>query len=267
MTWETSPDVGEFLARADGMLTRDPVRNTVLLTEAHFWRRLSDPPIGARFGWWVERDAVRAGFVHVPEHDPLCSPLTAASAAALPHVLADGTGLGVDERDVDAVVEAWRVVGRSVRPRRRVTVLRLGELRTRELPEGISRVAYHGDLPLLRDWFRMFQERFPTDPSHVEFVIDHPLEEGGIVIWEVEGRPVAMSSRTPEVGGMVRMGLAFQPDGGSSYAQAAFAVGCAEARTARHVLVLSGSPELAAVHRALGFAPVLDRVVLDLGTA
>jgi hypothetical protein len=126
-------------------------------------------------------------------------------------------------------------------------------------------VANTSDLPLLRSWFTIFRERYPDAPSHVQFVIDHPLQEGGIIVWEVHGRPVAMASRTPEVFGMVRMGLAFQPTEGTAYANAAFVIGCAEAaRTAEHVLVLSGSPASTAAYKSLGFAPILDRVVLEV---
>ena len=122
-----------------------------------------------------------------------------------------------------------------------------------------------GDLPLLRSWFKLFQERHPDDPSHVEFVVDHPLSEGGVIVWEVHGDPVAMASRTPTVAGMTRMGLAFQPTEGTAYSDAAFIRGCAEAaRRADHVLVLSGDPESTAAYRSLGFAPVLDRALLEV---
>jgi hypothetical protein len=117
----------------------------------------------------------------------------------------------------------------------------------------------------LRSWFRLFQERHPADVSHVEFVVDHPLGEGGITVWQVDSRPVAMASRTPEVAGMVRMGLAFQPTKGTTYANAAFDVGCVQAaRTAEHVLVLSGTLEATAEYQSLGFACVHDRVVLQV---
>ena len=122
------------------------------------------------------------------------------------------------------------------------------------------------DLPLLRSWFEIFRERQPHDHSHVEFVVDHPLGEGGIIVWEVLGRPVAMASADTRRGGrgMTRMGLAFQPTEGTTYSDAAFISGCAEAaRTADHVLVLSGHPGSTAAYRSLGFAPVLDRVLLE----
>jgi hypothetical protein len=61
------------------------------------------------------------------------------------------------------------------------------------------------------------------------------------------------------------MGLAFQPSAGTRYADAAFQAACVEAaRTAEHVLVLSGAPESTAAHQSRGFVPVLERVLLDV---
>ncbi len=264
VTWVTTTEVGRFLGEVGPFLASDPIANTVLLTEACFWRRLSNPAPGARFGWWVEGNDAHGAFVHIPNHAPVCSPLSAASIADLPDVLASANRLGVQARDVAAVTAAWRAHGQVLWPRPRITLLRLHDVPARALPRGAPRLATTSDIPLLRSWFKLFQERHPDDASQVEFVIDHPLEEDGIILWEVEGRPVAMASRTPKVAGMVRMGLAFQPTGGTTYADAAFDIGCAEAaRTAEHVLVLSGTPESTAAFRSLGFEPVLDRVVLE----
>jgi hypothetical protein len=265
VTWTITTEVGRFLAEGMPFLVSDPVANTVLLTEAHFWRRLSNPVPGARFGWWAEGDKAHGAFVHIPEHAVVCSPLDPASIADLPGVLANASHLGVEARDVDAVTAAWRAKRQVLRPRARITLLRLHDFRSRAFPEGAPRLAIAGDLPLLRSWFQLFQEQNPDDASHVEFVVDHPLEEGGVTLWEVDSRPVAMASRTSEVAGMVRMGLAFQPTRGNRYADAAFDVGCAEAaRTAEHVLVLSGTPEATTENQSLGFTPVQERVVLEV---
>lgn len=156
--------------------------------------------------------------------------------------------------------------GRTLRSRSRVTLLRLGQtgIRARRQPEGHHRPAEVGDLPLLRSWFAAFRTQHPEDHSHVAFVIDHPLDDEGLLIWEVGGRPVAMASRTPRNAGMVRMGLAFEPGEGTTYADAAFDVACAEAaRVADTVLVLSGSPEATETYRALGFDSATERVVLQ----
>jgi hypothetical protein len=265
VTWVTTAEAGRFLAEAEPFLLSDPVANNVLLTEARFWLWLSDPAPGARFGWWAEGNGTHGAFVDIPDHAPVCSPLSAASIADLAGELGNATSLGVQVRDVAAVTQAWRAQGQVLRPTMRMTLLRLDSLRAPALPMGTARVADASDLPLLRSWFKLFQKRHPDDPSRVEFVVDHPLGEGGIIVWEVHGRPLAMASRTPEVAGMTRMGLAFQPTQGTTYSDNAFVSACVEAaRRADHVLVLSGTPRSTAAYRSLGFAPVLDRVVLEV---
>lgn len=266
MSWVTTTEVDCFLAEAKQFLFSDPVANTMLLTEARFWSWLPAPVHGVRFGWRVEGSEAHGALVHIPDHAPICSPLSAASVVDLSGELAFAPRLGVPARDVAVVTAAWPAALRRVlRPSARITLLRVHDLRAQTAPTGAPRVADTSDLPLLRSWFGLFRERHPDDPSHVEFVIDHPLQEGGVIVWEVHGRPVAVASRTPEVAGMVRMGLAFQPTEGTLYANAAFVVGCAEAaRTAEHVLVLSGTPGSTAAYRLLGLKPVLDRVVLEV---
>ncbi len=265
MTWLTTADVDHFLAEAGQFLRTDPVASNVLLTEACFWQRLADRP-EARFGWWVRGGVTRAAFVDVPDHSPVCSLLDDASVHDLPAVL-DSDRVAVDGRDERSVTAAWRAHGRTLDTAARLTLLRLDRLdglTARPAPEGSARLADASDLPLLCSWFRLFQERHPDDASDPAFVVDHPIADEGVVIWEVNGAPVAMCSRTPREAGMVRMGLAFQPDGGDTYAEAAFDAGCARAaQVADHVLVLAGSPELTASYRSRGFEHELDRVLLQ----
>jgi hypothetical protein len=265
VTWVTTADVDQFLTETDALLAADPVANSMLLTEARFWSRLSVPEPAASFGWWTEHGRAQAAFVHIPDHAAICSPLTAASTESLPLVLAPGTRLGVQARDAAAVTASWRAHRLQMRPIGRLNLLELQDFRPQSRPAGAPRPARGSDLSLLRAWFALFQARHPEDPSHVEFVVDHPLEDGGLVVWEVEGRPVGMASRTPAVAGMVRMGLAFQPTEGTTYADAAFDAACVTSRAAfDHVLVLSGNAATTAAHRSRGFEPVLDRVVLEL---
>jgi hypothetical protein len=265
MGWVTTTDVGEFLAVAGPFLDADPVANTALLTEAHFWSQLSERVPAARFGWYAEATEVLAAFVDIPNHPPICSPLSTEAIADLPRHLPHAGRVAVQARDAASVAAAWQATrGRVLRPSAPTALLRLQDFRPQPLPTGTARVADAGDLPLLRNWFGLFQQQFPDDPSHVEFVVDQPLRDGGVVVWELQGRPVAMASRTPMVAGMVRMGLAFQPIEGSTYADACFAVASEEAaRTAEHVLVFSASPDSTATYSSLGFAFVLERVVLE----
>jgi hypothetical protein len=267
VTWHTTAEVEWFLDAARALLEDDPVANNALLTEAVFWSRLSDREPGARFGWWAD-SRTGAAWVHLPDHVVLLSPLPSRTVADLPRALAGATGLGVRADDVPAVTAAWQAAGSALTPVARFTILRLGDLHCPAVPEGASRHATAADLPVLRNWFELFRRRHPEDPSHVAFVVDQPLAAGGIVVWEVGGRPVAMASRTPLVAGLVRMGLAFQPSEGRSYADAAFLAGCADAqRTAAHVLVISGDPDDTARYRSVGFEPAGERVVLRVSPA
>lgn len=264
MTWVTTADVGHFLRHAEPLLAADPVANSVLLTEARFWSRLSVPEPGAVFGWWAEDGSARAAFVYIPDHSVLCSPLAAASTESLPLVLETEARLGVHDADAGAVIAVWRALGQLLRPAARLNLLELQHLHPQSRPEGAPRFAEDRDLPLLRSWFALFRERHPEDASRVEFVVDHPVEDGALVIWEVDGEPVAMASRTPVVAGMTRMGLAFQPAEGTTYADAAFDAACVAAQSAAdHVLVLSGNDVATAAYESRGFEPVLHRVVLE----
>ena len=264
MPWTTTTEAKRFLDETGSFLASDVVANAVLLTEAAFWSRLSDPAPPARFGWWADTGAIEGAFVHLPDHPVVCSPLGKASARDLPLVLQDVTWLGVDERNAAEVAAAWlRVHALVLRSGLPITVLRLVDLPAPPVSAGVPRVAGQDDLPLLRSWFSLFRERFPHDPSHVAFVIHQPLEAGSLILWEVNGSPVAMSSRTPHIAGMVRMGLTFQPTEGSTHAKAAFAAGCASAaREAEHVLVLTADSDARAECEALGFIEVSHRIAL-----
>lgn len=265
MSWTTTRDVDRFLERAADFLAEDVVANNALLTEARFWSRLPDGGDGACFGWW-EQDTVAGAFVLLPDHPVLCSPLQRSAASELPAALPDTDLVGVDATDVGAVTEAFAARGRPFRARSRLSLLRLGQtsIRARPRPDGHPRLADAHDLPVLRNWFAAFREQHPEDHSHVAFVIDEPLADHGLLVWDVGGHPVAMASRTPRIAGMVRMGLAWQPGEGTRYADAAFDAACAEAaRVADTVLVLSGSPEATFTYRSLGFDLARERVVLQ----
>jgi len=262
--WVITTEVDQFLAKAGQFLESDAVANNALLTEARFWSRLPSEPVGGFFGWWVEGSEVEAAFVHLPDHAVICSRLSRSAAADLTGAVPGADCVGVQAADVETVTDAFAAQGRVLQPAASLTLLRLhAPVRARAIPDGRPRPAELRDLPVLRAWFKLFQQRHPSDRSHVAFVIDQPLDDGGVTVWERRGQPVAMASRTPQVAGMVRMGLAFQPSKGTAYAAAAFDAACADAaRTAETVLVLSGTAEDTATYTSLGFVTVLDRVVL-----
>lgn len=269
MTWSTTPDAAAFLDVAGAHLTSDRVAHDPLLTEADHWRALNPPRNEGVFGWWADGSTVSAACVLLPDHALLCSRLTGEQAVALAALLPGADTWGVDGRDAEAVEDALRAAGHDVRRLAERQLLRLeGPLRPRPAPPGDARRAEERDLPLLHDWFAQFRARHPEDTSDREFVVDRPLADGGVTIWERDGVPTAMASRTPFVAGATRMGLAFQPAPGHEHADAAFEAAATGAATSGRgaVLALTASDEQTDRLDSLGFVPRARRVVLSLQT-
>jgi hypothetical protein len=160
----------------------------------------------------------------------------------------------VDSRDLSAATRIW-----GAGTENRITLYRLGTLQAQPRPEGKARTATSADRERLADWYDRMMAASPGDPSDLAYVVDAPLSYGGITLWEVDGVPVAMAVRSRLVAGMVRLGAVYPDD---VHGRAAFAEACARAKQeAVHVLVFAPSPDNA-TYLDLGFAPVLDRVLL-----
>jgi hypothetical protein len=255
--WATSSDVGDFLAAAGGFLTANPVDHTVLLTEAAYLAARPSSATDQRYGWWkASTGAVAGAFLQAPKHPPVLSTMPGEAVESLVDVLLEPPALGVDGRLVDAATAAWR----GLRPHSRITLYRLGDLRAPQSPPGKARVATAADRDLLVSWFHQLMAAFPDDPSELAYVVDDPISYGGITMWEVDGVPRAMAGRSRMVAGMVRLGAVFAPqDGGDG--DAAFVAACKAAHQVASDILVFGQPDDPG-YRELGFAPILDRVML-----
>ena len=251
----------------DAHLAGDRVAHDPLLTEADHWSSLEPPREDGLFGWWADDTTVASACVLLPDHALLCSRLTGERAVALARLLPDAATWGIDERDAPAVETALRATRHEVRRVAERQLLRLeGPVRPRPAPPGRARRAEEWDLPLLHDWFAQFRARHLEDTSDREFVVDRPLADDGITVWEVDGEAVAMASRTPFVAGATRLGLAFQPTAGHEHAAAAYQAAATEAAASGRgeVLALSASDEQTERLDSLGFVPRARRVLLGL---
>ncbi|WP_155370554.1 GNAT family N-acetyltransferase [Catellatospora vulcania] len=272
MTWSTATDVHALLAAGGDFLRSRPVEHTVLLTEAAYLQARPSSAPDQAYGWWRDAHGEVAGaFLRAPGHPPILSAMPRAAVAALPEVLGEAEAVGVDGALLEQVSAAWRAA-RGVTPveRSRITLYRLERFTPPALPAGRARVAGSADRELLLSWFHDLMAAFPDDPSEAAYVIDDPLGFGGITLWEVAGRPVAMAGRSRLVAGMVRLGAVHAPGGDEAHAAAAFTAACAAAsEIADHVLVFAGADAEAAAtgYRELGFRPVLDRVMLGVPSA
>jgi hypothetical protein len=269
VTWCTTQDIHEFADRTLAFLATRPIEHTVLLTETAYLSARARDGGDQLYGWWSEDDGRVAGaFLQAPRHAPVVSDLSAEAMRSLPAVLPDRSRVEVAGSAVDAAVAAWRRLGTELTPRSRLTVHRLVSLRRPFHPRGRSRVAGASDRDLLVSWFQALMAGSPDDPTELAYVVDDPLERGGITLWEVEGEPVAMAGRSRVVAGMVRLSAVYTSRAGSGYDVAATVAACTAAqRLARHVLVLSpAGGEPAAAYADLGFQPILDRVLMTTAT-
>ncbi len=266
MSWTTTGDIREFVAVAGRFLEADPVGNTVLLTEAaHLSARQSDAH-DQQYGWWRDEAGDVAGaFLQAPRHAPILSPLTEDALVGLAEALPGLDAVGVDARGADAAIAAWAHVGVRLGMRSRIGLHRLERPGRPVRSSGVARTAVAADRDLLVTWFEQLMAASPGDPSDREYVVDDPLEYGGITLWEVDRIPSAMAGRSRLAAGMVRVGAVFEVEPGAGHGDAALAQCAATSRTlAEHVLLFVGSDDQrgADLARHLGFDHVLDRVML-----
>lgn len=297
MGWELSYDVEAFARAARAYLERDPARCTVLLTTTETLRVHGPGAFGdgdPHCGWWraAEDGPVEAAFVHTPSFPPALGPMPERAARELAAVLRlTGTVLtgvaGVDG-PVQAFADAWvdgrgddRGDGRGDgqgngpvdglgdgTPSRWTEAYRLRLLRLAQLtppqpaPPGSGRRATLSDVPLAAAWMRGFS--VDTGQRHgveADFTanVARRVDDGGLYLWEADGRPVAMAAHSVVIAGQARIGLVYTPpyQRGRGYGGAvtAAATRSALAAGARQVLLFAdaANPTSNALYERLGY--------------
>lgn len=265
MSWSTSDDIRAFLEAAGDFLAARPVDHTTLLTEAAYLAARPSTAADQLYGWWrPDGGAVAGAFLRAPGHDPVLSTMPDDAVAALAAAFPTLVPVGVDDRQADGAVDAWRQGGVELVERSRVRLYRLDRLRAPMPPPGRPRPADEGDRDLLVSWYERLMADNPGDPTELAYVVDDPLSYGGIVLWEVDGVPTAMAGRSRVVEGMARLSAVYAAED-PRHGDAAFVAACAAAqRVANDVLVFAGASDHTAdaAYRRWGFEPVTDRVLL-----
>jgi predicted GNAT family acetyltransferase len=275
MGWTLTGSVEEFLARAGGFLRDDPVRNTVVLTVTEGMRgrgpRLYQDVL---FGWWTSGGHVEGACMWTGAHPPLLSTMPEQAAPELAAVLAGQQakvpGVNATPQAAAGFAEAWtRLTGETSRVAMRQCLHRLSSLRMPDPPpEGAARIADHGDLALLRDWFAAFHRDAGGSGAPEPAAIEGRLAEGALTLWETGGRPVAMAGRTSAVEGMARVSAVYTPAeqrrrGYGAAVTAAVTQGALDAGVTDVVLFTDlANPTSNGVYRRLGYRPVEDRTLL-----
>jgi GNAT superfamily N-acetyltransferase len=285
MPWTLTASLAEYLAAAGDHLTGQPVRYTIELGAVESLRAaLSARPakagsVGPLFGWWRDADGeVTEVVLHTPPYPLLLGGLPPASAPELAALVA-GTGRalpGVNSQEDAAVAfaTAWQeFAGTGYAVYRRSRLHKLGQLTPPDpAPPGGPRVAGNRDRGLLEEWHGAFAAELNDLRGPIPGVIADRLSYGGLTLWEVGGRPVAMAGHVRPAAGVVRIGPVYTPPGlrGRGYGAAvtsAVTSAAIEAGASDVVLFTDlANPTSNALYRRLGYQPVGDRAVLSFGS-
>lgn len=268
MDWRLTEDTGEFLGAAGDTLRRDRARNTILLSVVDSLRATGANR--ALLGWTHD-----GAFIHTPPYPLVLTDVPNGAAASLARQLAtrghEPIGVNAPAGPAAAFAAEWeKLTGATARRHRSTRLFRLGDLTPPDpLPCGEPRVAGPGDKDLVVSWSEAFaREIEDLGRRDQASVVERDLARGGTTVWEVDGIPVSMSSRTRNIAGMVRIYAVYTPPGhrGRGYAGAVTAdvSRAARAAGAEDVLLFTdlANPVSNALYQRLGYRPVEDRVVL-----
>ncbi|MCG5213140.1 GNAT family N-acetyltransferase [Streptosporangium soli] len=244
-------------------LERDPVLNTVPLTVLHRLRlgQFSD---GALLGRLTDDGVVAGVAIRTPPYPLLLGAIPEGSAKALAETLRDHDLPGVNGplAQADAFAASWH------RPETGRMSQRLYFLDTLTAPaaEGEARVAVAGDIAFVVEWYSAFlAEAEPAnagdDPTSQVTV---RIRAGEILLWEADGRPVAVAAFSTPLAGMSRIGPVYTlPNArGKGYGSAVThaASRAAQRAGAGRVLLLTdlANPTSNSIYQAIGYRPVSD---------
>jgi predicted GNAT family acetyltransferase len=287
MAWTLTHEIADYQAAAGGLLSADPVRNTVLLTVLASLVSLGPTAFGPEpplFGWWARGDGADQGaagpsgsagaaVLQTPPHTLLITGLPEGSAAELAQALTSRgislPGVNGAEGHVTEFAAAWhQLTGVRGEVSQRQRLYRLGELvRPGSPPRGVARVATTADASVARALYSAFAAEVGQDDAPGSLIADR-LRNGQLMLWEVDGEPVSIAGVSPVLGGVARIGPVFTPAQwrGRGYGGAVTAAigDLAAGRGATSVVLFTdlANPESNSLYVRLGYQPVEDRVLL-----
>ncbi len=225
-------EVAEYTALVQPVLGRAPARHNLILGLLDVLLRRPDSYTG--FHLWAVRDADRvvgAAIQTPPYNLALALPIDEASLAPLADAI-HGAGVrlpgvvgGVPE--AEAFATSWiDLEGGTTETITRQGIYELTAVRDAGHADGEPRVATEADTELIAGWQDAFiaeaVPRFTGDLASRARRVRAAIEEGGYWIWEVRGRPVAMTGTSPAPPDGIRVGPVYTVPGerGHGYATA-----------------------------------------------
>jgi predicted GNAT family acetyltransferase len=200
-----------------------------------------------------------------------------AAAAALTSQRIELPAIRGTSTTASAFSKAWtEATGATATPCFEETLYRLDELRAPSATAGAPRFAGDGDRELLVEWLdAFFIEAFgaASNPSACRDVLRDVVHSGGrVVLWTVDGAPVAMARVHGSLLGMSRIGPVYTPPErrGNGYGATvtAEAVRHAQRDGARDVVLFADVANAVSngIYRRLGFVSVAEHVQYAFST-
>ena|SRR6478735_516345 len=260
------------------LLGRAPARHNLILGLLDVLRRRPDTYQG--YDLWAVHDGGRlvAAAMQTPPYDlALAEPIDEAALAPLAAAIVDAgvrlPGVVGGLSEADAFAAAWiALVGGGTETITRQGIYELTEVRERGDAEGRPRVATVADLDLIAGWHEAFiaeaVPEFTGDLGSRARRMRSAIDDSGYWLWEVGGRPVAMtgSSAAPPDG--IRVGPVYTPPAarGRGYATALVAhvsrAALAGGRRACYLHTDLANPTSNAIYQRIGYERVCDAIDL-----
>lgn len=271
-------DVREFWELSRPVFAADPVRHTQALTVV---RRVAEAPLPdaeapTLLTLWSGTGIVGAAF-RSPPWPLIVSAVPEEGFRAVADWLVDfdpALPRATGPRDVaEGFAEVWaKLTGATVREAIAMRLYRLGTLEPPVVP-GRVRSGTIEDVRLLTSWLVDFGVEARAEepaPERMETMVRQSLAVGnGMILWEVDGRPVAFAAVAAPIHGMSRVGPVYTPPElrGHGYGSAVTAAASRWALDAgaEHVLLFTdlANPTSNLIYRRLGYRPVGDHVELS----
>ena len=256
-------DPGEFSDRAFDFLSRDPVRNTLILSNVAARVGGAVVDTGPSYFFTVHVDGAVAGAAM--QTSGRGAVLTSVPDEYIVPVAANLAGLTTDVPFVDGTrsgaLTFARYWGTAFALTHDTRLYELGEL-TPAAASGSARLARPDEADLCDEWARATLAEI-NDPAPTDLYIPRRIADGTVWLWEDAGGPVSLAAMSVPAGGVVRIGPVYTPPTarGHGYASALTSVVSAQIveRGLRACLFADIANRTSnKIYAAIGYRPVAD---------